>query len=290
MSSSSSLDLKTFYPKEVEIQRINETKDAIQIYLKSHTRKQHCPKCGQPSEVYHSTYTRKLQDLPILGKRTEVYLKAYRYYCHTEGCDQKVFSETINDFCGTYKRMTGRLEDFIIALASQTSCEGAARICLKLGIQVSGDTIIRLFLKRAEAIKPVKTDIIGIDDWAYKKGHTYGTIIVDGRTHQPIDLLDGRDGKALKAWLARNKQVKIITRDRANAYATAIQEVLPHAMQIADRFHLHQNLMEAIQKMMSQELPARIRLEDDADSETCVSKTTVSKSQERILKKTKKKT
>jgi transposase len=93
----------------------------------------------------------------------------------------------------------------------------------------------------------------------------------------------------LKAWLARNKQVKIVTRDRANAYATAIQKVLPHAMQIADRFHLHQNLMEAIQKVMSQELPARIRLEDDADFETSVSKITVSKSQERILKKRKSK-
>jgi transposase len=144
-----------FYPKEVEIQRIIETEDAIQLYLKSHTRKQRCPKCDQASEVYHhSTYTRKLQDLPILGKRTEVYLKAYRYYCHTEGCDQKVFSETINDFCGTYKRMTGRLEDFMLVLVSQTSCEGAARVCAQLGIKVSGDTIIRIFLKRAEAIKP----------------------------------------------------------------------------------------------------------------------------------------
>jgi transposase len=291
MSSSSSLDLKTFYPKEVEIRKIIETKDVIQLHLKSRTRKQCCPKCGQPSEVYHSTYSRKLQDLPILAKRTEVYLKAYRYYCHTEGCDQKVFCETIHDFFGTYKRMTGRLEDFIIALATQTSCEGAARICSKLGIKVSGDTIIRMFLKRAETIKSPQTDIVGIDDWAYKKRYTYGTIIVDGRTHQPIDLLDGRDGKALKAWLAENKQVKVITRDRANAYATAIQEVLPHAMQVADRFHLYQNLMEAIQKVMSQELPARIRIEDDADDEPSADKTTVSKSsQERILKKTRKPT
>jgi len=117
-----------------------------------------------------------------------------------------------------------------------------------------------MVIKKANEIKPVKTDMIGVDDWAYKKGSTYGTIIVDGRTHKPIDLLDGRDAKTLKEWLKNNKQVKIVTRDRASAYASAISEILPKAMQIADRFHLHQNLLTAIKNVTAQELPAKVKI------------------------------
>jgi transposase len=156
--------------------------------------------------------------------------------------------------------MTGRLEDFVVALAINTSCEGASRVCKLLGISISGDTLIRRILKKANGIEPVKTDMIGVDDWSYKKGRTYGTIIVDGRTHKPIDLLDGRDGETLKAWLKQNQQIKIVTRDRASAYASAITDVLPGAMQIADRFHLHQNLLEAIKNVTAQEIPSKVKI------------------------------
>jgi transposase len=117
-----------------------------------------------------------------------------------------------------------------------------------------------MIIKKANEMEAVKTDIIGVDDWAYKKGCTYGTVIVDGRTHKPIDLLDGRDGAKLKEWLKQNKQVKIVTRDRASAYACAISEVLPEAMQIADRFHLHQNLLDAIKNVTAQKIPAKVKI------------------------------
>ena len=97
---------------------------------------------------------------------------------------------------------------------------------------------------------------IGADDFAFKKRHTYGTIIVDEETHKPVAVLDGRDGATLKEWLKRNKQVKTITRDRASAYAKAVEEIPPDCMQIADRFHLHQNLMDAVNKILSREIPA----------------------------------
>ena len=83
---------------------------------------------------------------------------------------------------------------------------------------------------------------IGVDDFAFKKRHTYGTIIVDENSHIPVAVLEGRDGSALKAWLTQNKQVTTVTRDRTSAYAKAVEEILPDCMQIADRFHLHQNL------------------------------------------------
>ncbi len=146
-------------------------------------------------------------------------------------------------------------------LALETSCEGAARICKEIGIKTSGDSIIRLLEKRFEQQpQPECGEIIGVDDFAFKKRHTYGTIVVDGNTHQPVAFLDGRDEKTLREWLKNNKYIKIVTRDRASAYAKAIAEELPDAMQIADRFHLHQNLLEAINKAMGREIPATIAI------------------------------
>jgi len=256
----SEIDLSTFFPVSLKITEVINRKEEIHIFTKSQTHIQTCPSCKQECNEYHSTYRRKIQDLPILGKTVYIHLTAYRYYCHNSECKQKVFCETVDDFFGIKKRMTGRLEDFAIALALNTSCEGASRVCQLLGINISGDTLIRMIIQRANKTEPVKTDIIGVDDWAYKKGSTYGTIIVDGRTHKPIELLDGRDGASLKEWLKKNQQVKIVTRDRASAYASAISEVLPDAMQIADRFHLHQNLLTAIKNVTAQQIPAKVKI------------------------------
>lgn len=96
---------------------------------------------------------------------------------------------------------------------------------------------------------PEVGDVIGVDDFAYKKRHSYGTIIVNERTHEPVTLLDGRDVDTLREWLKNNRNIKVVTRDRASAYAKVISEELPEAMQVADRFHLHQNLLEAIKKL-----------------------------------------
>ena len=254
------IDLSKFYPASLKIIQVEDKEKEVHIIIKSQTHVQNCPSCKQGCNEYHSTYRRKIQDLPILGKTVYIHLTAYRYYCCNGECKQKVFCETVDGFFEYKKRMTLRLEDFVIALAINTSCEGASQVCRIIGISISGDTLIRKVIRKAEKMEPVKTDIIGVDDWAYKKGSTYGTIIVDGRTHKPIDLLDGRDGKSLKEWLKQNKQVKIVTRDRASAYASAISEILPEAMQVADRFHLHQNLLVAIKNTTAQELPLKVKI------------------------------
>jgi len=263
--AQSEIDLSKFFPSSVKIIEIASTKKDIHIYIKSQTHIQTCPSCKKECNEYHSTYRRKIQDLPVFGKTVYIHLAAYRYYCRNSECKQKVFSETVDGFFGFKKRMTRRLEDFLIILTLNTSCEGASRVCQQLGINISGDTLIRMVIKKAKEIEPGKTDMIGVDDWAYKKGSKYGTIIVDGRTHKPLDLLDGRDGEALKEWLKNNKQVKIVTRDRASAYASAISEVLPEAMQIADRFHLHQNLLVAIKNVTAQEIPAKVKIIQNFD-------------------------
>lgn len=170
-------------------------------------------------------------------------------------------AEDYAGFLSPYSRLTDRCEYFICTLALETSCEGCARACQKMGIQICGDTIIRLLTKQFEAqeVSP-DCDIIGVDDFAFKKRRTYGTIIVDGNTHTPLAILDGRDGKSLKEWLKHNRQVKTVTRDRANSYAKVLSEELPDVMQIADRFHLHQNLLDAVKKALNEAIPASIKI------------------------------
>lgn len=253
MMCEKSLKLDSFYPTDVlGIEEICHQKNQITIWLKSKTRTCECPNCREISENYHGTYVRTVQDLPILGKNVKLYIKAHEYRCNNEDCPVTTIAETYEGFLGYYSRMTARCEDFICTLALESTCEGCARICKELGIKTSGDSVIRLLLKRyGLQDEPVAGDVIGIDDFA------------DGKSHETVAILDGRDGATLREWLKRNKQVKMITRDRASAYAKVIAEELPDAMQIADRFHLHQNLLEAVKHILNHEIPATIKIPHD---------------------------
>lgn len=133
-----------------------------------------------------------------------------------------------------------------------------------MNLKTSGDSVIHLLTKRYKLQEEYNCgSVIGVDDFAFKKRHTYGTIIVDGSTHKPVAILDGRDGGTLKEWLTKNKHVKTVTRDRASAYASAIQEIFPDAMQVADRFHLYQNLLEAIKNTVNSIVPVDIKIPKD---------------------------
>jgi len=130
-----------------------------------------------------------------------------------------------------------------------------------MSIKISGDTIIRLLTRRFELQdERICGIVVGVDDFAFKKRHRYGTIIVDEATHKTVAILEGRNAKTLKEWLEQNKHIKAETRDRASSYATAIQEVLPDAMQVADRFHLHQNLLEVIQTALNSIVPLTLKI------------------------------
>ena len=254
--NNTTIDLQAFFPANLKIEKISTTSDTIYIQMKSLVQSLICPNCEKELQKHHATHTRKVQDLPILGKQTILLITLHEFHCDNPNCSRISITENLSGFLTEYHRMTERLEDLVVQLALETSCEGAARILRMMHIKISGDTVIRTLLRRFEQ-QPVLTcgNCIGVDDFSFKKRHTYGTIIVDEETHQPIAILDGRDGSELKEWLTQNKHVTTITRDRASAYAKAVEEILPNAMQIADRFHLHQNLLDAIKKILGKEIP-----------------------------------
>lgn len=250
------LNMQKFYPDTLQIAAVDQDDSEISFKMYSYTKSCKCPKCGTESTHKHGTYERKVQDLPILGRRTFLLVNAFEYQCDNRECGATTFAENIDGFLSPFGRMTGRLEDFICALALETSCECCARTLGMMNVKISGDTVIRLLLKRYSA-QPVPKcgSTVGIDDFAFKKRETYGTVIVDEATHKPVAVLEGRDGDSLKEWLKQNKHVTTVARDRASAYAGAVREVLPDCMQIADRFHLHQNLMDAVHKALGREIP-----------------------------------
>lgn len=251
------LDMQKFYPDELQIAAVDQDESEISFKMYSYTKSCKCPKCGVESAHKHGTYERKVQDLPILGKRTYLLVNAFEYQCDNLECDVTTFAESIDGFLSHFCRMTERLADFVCDIALETSCESCAKILKKMNVRISGDTVIRLLTNRYDAQPtPECGNTVGVDDFAFKKRHTYGTIIVDEATHKPVAVLDGRDGASLKEWLEQNKHVTTVTRDRASAYASAIEEILPDCMQIADRFHLHQNLMDAVKKILGREIPA----------------------------------
>lgn len=255
--NNTALNLQQFFPSELQIQEIETTSDTVYIWMKSRTRSITCPKCNKECKTYHAVHKRKVQDLPVWGKRTILMLSIYEFECENPECSCVSTTENFNGFLNGYSRMTERLADLVTQLALETSCEGVARILNSMNIAISGDTVIRTLLKRYDN-QPLPScgSCVGVDDFSFKKRHKYGTIIVDEETHAPVAVLEGRDENTLKAWLEQNKHVTTITRDRASAYARAIEEVLPDAMQIADRFHLHQNLLEAVNKILGREVPA----------------------------------
>lgn len=247
-----------------------ENEDSLHIYIKSREHGCVCPECGKISTKLHATYKRKLQDTPIHCKRTYLHANVYKYDCENPDCDCKVFMEEL-PFAKASQVRTDALNTLVLATALFLSNEGASKVLSLLGIQISNDTIQRLY-DRIEFVDDPDVESIGVDDVAIRKGQTYATAIYDLKDHHLIALLDGRDGAPLKEWLKAHNKVRIVARDRASAYATAISEILPECIQVADRFHLLQNLLGYMKDIFKEEMPAKIYIQNGKISETAPEK------------------
>lgn len=242
-----------------------ETEDSLHIYIKSKEHSCACPVCGKMSSTFHATYKRKFQDTPIHCKQTFLHANVYKYDCENPECDCKVFMEDL-PFAKPSQVRTDALNTLILATSMFLSNEGASKVLSLLGVQVSNDTIQRLY-DRIEFIDDPDVEEIGIDDVAIRKGQTYATAIYDLRDHHLIALLDGRDGGPLKEWLKSHDKVRLVARDRASAYACAISEILPDCVQVADRFHLLQNLLGYMKDIFREDMPPKIYIQDGKISE-----------------------
>jgi len=209
-----------------------------------------CPLCQQQSERVHGTYGRTVADLPCGGCRVILALTVRKFVCSVPTCPRKIFTERLPELVQSYARMTNRLREALVALGLATSAQVSERLAPKLGMLVSAPTLLRRL--RAVACPPPKSvRILGVDDWAWKKGQTYGTILVDLEKRCPIELLPDRKEETLTAWLLTHPEIDVISRDRGGEYAAAAKKGAPQAKPIADKFHLVKNLRDGLKELMA---------------------------------------
>ena len=211
----------------------------------------HCPVCGNSSEKIHSRYQRRVFDLPWSDKQVHLLLTVRRFFCLVEDCQRKVFAERLHPAIKAWARRTSRLDHHLEALALKAGGEGGALLCHLLNIcRVSADTLLNLSRKTPIVSYESIPKIVGIDEWAIRKGQTYATIVVDLETRRPIELLANAEVKTVETWFREHPDINIVSRDRDTMFAEAARRGASQARQVADRWHLLKNLGDAVKRML----------------------------------------
>ena len=214
-----------------------------------------------------------MRDTPIGLKPVWLEIQVRRFRCNNEQCRQKTFAEQFPDLVGRRRRHTHRLMANLAQIGLATGGEAGVRLARKLAMHTSPATMIRL-TRQLDTPVTKTPRIIGIDDWAFRKGRNYGTIIVDHELGKPIDLLPSSAGNDIKEWLEKHPSIEVVTRDRSGEYRDAITQALPDATQIADRWHLIKNMGDTIERHISKrykslrESMANLAKEDAVDLDT----------------------
>lgn len=252
------------FPAEMplRIEQITQTGTQIDIYAQLRRTQDRCPACQAVSSAVHGRYWRHPQDLPWLGLTVRLHLEVQRFVCGNSGCPRRTFAAGMTELLPVRARRTARLKEQHLATAYLLGGEAGRRLLQLLGMPISGDTLIRDIRQSGETL-PATVRVVGVDDWAFKKGQTYGSILVDLERQQPIDLLDTRETEAVTAWFQAHPEIEIVSRDRGKEFIKAATDGAPQAEQVADRWHLLHNLREAVVNFLQQQ-PACLQAVDQA--------------------------
>jgi len=228
---------------------IHEDGSVVTIVVASCELTAVCPKCGQVSRRVHSHYQRHLQDLPWQGSQVRLHWYSRRFFCDRVGCPQRIFTERLPEVAARYGHKTQRLMTTLRALALTCGGEAGARLARRLEIPTSADTLLHE-IRHCPCEPDARVRVLGVDDWAMRRGQRYGTILVDLEAHRAVDLLPERSAESFAAWLVKHPEVKIIGRDRGEYYIRGASAGAPQAIQVADRWHLLHNLHETLTRVL----------------------------------------
>jgi transposase len=250
MYSSKKLPM-TLLPEAQGLQLENVAIDAktVSLSVASTRPSASCPVCGHKTARLHSHYRRTVADLPWGGRSVRLSLLVRRFRCSAPQCPRRIFAERLACVVEPYARKTTRLHEILRLVGFALGGEGGARLLWRLGMGASPSTLLRCVRGSPSVVYP-QPEVVGIDDWAFRRGHRYGTIIVDLERRAVIDLLEDREAGSVRAWLKRHPKIRIVARDRGSAYAEAAAKGAPQAVQVADRWHLLKNATEAVQRFV----------------------------------------
>jgi transposase len=211
-----------------------------------------CPQCGQLSRHVHSRYTRSVADLPWNGVPFRLRLHARRFFCDQPTCPRHIFTERLPGLVASYGRRTQRLETWLCAVGFALGGEAGARLLRTLGLASSAATLLRQVRSTPDPEHAVP-HTIGVDDWCFLRGRRYGAIVVDLERRCALDLLPDREAQTFASWLSAHPGIAVISRDRGSNFADGATRGAPNAIQVADRFHILKNVVEAFQQALARE-------------------------------------
>src|SRR5579862_1117091 len=232
------------------IRTVESHAGSLTVVADAQTREASCPHCHESSQHIHSYYKRSPQDLPSSGQSVRLVLHVRRFRCQNPACSAVTFCERLPSVVAPSAQRTRRLAQSLETLGLVLGGQAGARLSNRFGMRASRNTVLRL-VRQAGLPSLATPRVLGLDDFALRKGQVYGTLFVDGETHRPVDLIRERTSDGVASWLKAHPGIEIITRDRSSEYARGISEGAPQATQVADRWHLLTNWREALERLLN---------------------------------------
>ncbi|MDX3523312.1 ISL3 family transposase [Streptomyces scabiei] len=248
--ASKAVEAVLFPGIDVRVESVSDCSGVLVVEAVSTARPGRCPDCRKQARRIHSTFQRALDERPLGSHRVIVRVRVRRYFCDRRNCSRRTFVEQVPGLSERHRRSITGLTGWLRSIAIELGGRPASRLCRRLRL-VAGRTRL-LKLLTAPTVPDRAPRVLGVDEFAFRKGCTYGTVLVDVEAGRVVDVLSDRTSETFAAWLTEHPGAEIICRDRATAYTKAVKEPAPHALEVADRWHLLQNLPAAVEKTCHQ--------------------------------------
>lgn len=258
-------------PEGMLIEDLEATETSLILTVRATCSTSYCPLCKETSSSIHSHYQRRLSDASCAGRQVQLCLTVRRFYCRNRLCERKVFTERIPRFVEPWARMTIRLREHLQAVTLATSGRGGTKLAVRLGIPSTRQTLLRRIMELPD-LPEESVLYLGIDDFSFRRGQRFGTVLVNLETHHIVDLLPDRQAESAATWMKQRPDIMVVSRDRGGEYAKAAERGAPQAITVADRFHVVKNVTEALQLLVGrslEEVRAASQMPEAVQDEPC---------------------